>query len=69
MPANQDGRFLCRIFGNAILRAGQLMKIEVLDRVIIVEWPENIKNATSEDGALITFENVSDSIYKVIILF
>ncbi len=45
------------------------MKIEVLDRVIIVEWPENIKNATSEDGALITFENVSDSIYKVIILF
>jgi DNA repair protein RadC len=35
MPANQVGRFLCRIFGDAILRAGQLLKIDVIDHVII----------------------------------
>jgi hypothetical protein len=35
MPANQVGRFLCKICGDVIIRAGQLMKIDVLDHVIM----------------------------------
>jgi tRNA threonylcarbamoyl adenosine modification protein YjeE len=45
-------------------------EVLVADRnnLIMVEWPENIKNAIPEDGVLIEFENIEDSIYGVSIL-